>query len=270
MTQPHLTDVFANGQAYEPYVGRWSRRVAEPFLDWLAVPDGSRWLDIGCGTGALSQTILRQARPAGETGLDRSPGFAYYAHARTADARATFTVADATALPLPPEAFDAVVSGLVLNFVPRPAQALAEMARVTRPGGLVGVYVWDYAEGMQFMRHFWDAAAELDEQAAALDAGRRFSLCQPEPLLSLFTEAGLGEVDVEGIEIDTRFKDFDDFWQPMLGGQGSAPTYLMRVSEERRAALRERLRARLPYAADGSIPLLARAWAVRGVRRETR
>jgi SAM-dependent methyltransferase len=170
------------------------------------------------------------------------------------------------ALPMPDGRLDAVVAGLMLNFVPRPAQALAEMARVTHPGGMIGLYVWDYAGRMEFMRYFWDAAVELDATVAALDEGQRFGICQPQALQSLFETTGLRAVSVYGIEISTHFENFDDFWQPFLGGQGSAPSYLMQLSEAQRIALRERVRAQLPYAPDGSIPLVARAWAVQGIR----
>jgi SAM-dependent methyltransferase len=160
--------------------------------------------------------------------------------------------------------YDAVVSGLMLNFIPHPEQAVTEMARVTKSGGKVAVYVWDYAGKMQFMRHFWNAAAALDPKAYDLDEGRRFPLCNPQALARLFQAAGLKNVDVCAIDIDTDFKDFEDYWSPFLGGQGPAPTYVMSLSEADRAALREKIRRALPFALDGSIPLVARAWAVCG------
>ncbi len=140
------------------------------------------------------------------------------------------------------------------------------MTRVTKPGGTVGAYVWDYAGKMQLMRHFWDAAAALDPRAVGQDEGRRFPICHPKPLAELFLAAGLADVETRAIDIATNFTDFEDYWSPFLGGQGPAPSYTMSLSEERRAALRERLRAGLPTAIDGSIRLVARAWAVRGVR----
>jgi SAM-dependent methyltransferase len=259
-------DSWASGDHYEPYVGRWSRLVAREFLQWLAVPAGSQWLDVGCGTGALSQTILQFAEPASVMGVDRSEGFITFAREHTADSRVHFEVGDATALNADPGTFDAAVSGLVLNFVPQPERAVAEMNRVTRTGGLVAAYLWDYADRMQMIRHFFDAAAALDPNASELDEGRRFPICQPDALSQLFESAGLQHVEVRPIEIATVFHDFDDYWSPFLGGQGPAPSYAMSLSDERRAALRERIRAGLPIAADGSILLVARAWAVRGVR----
>ena len=177
-----------------------------------------------------------------------------------------FVVGDAQALPGAALIYDAVVSGLMLNFVPQPQRAVNDMARVTRSGGRVAVYVWDYADKMQQMRYFWDAAAALDPAARTLDEGRRFSICQPPALKDLFQNAGLRDVTVQAIDIATHFRDFDDYWLPFLGGQGPAAGYAVSLSVERRAALRERIRDTLPFASDGSIPLVARAWAVRGMK----
>lgn len=264
MAEP--AEVWAAGDAYEPYVGRWSRPVAREFLAWLEVGEGAGWLDVGCGTGALTQTVLAVAGPAAVLGLDASPGFVAYASAHAGDPRARFAVADARRLPAADGRMDAVVSGLVLNFVPEPERAAGEMARVARPGGRVAAYVWDYAGGMELIRRFWDAAAELDPAAAELDEGRRFGLCHPKPLARLLTDAGLVDVETRPIEVSTRFRDFDDYWTPFLGGQGPAPGYATSLDSQRREALREALRGRLPVAADGSIPLRARAWAVKGTR----
>jgi SAM-dependent methyltransferase len=262
-------DVWADGAAYEPYVGRWSRLVAREFLVWLAAPPLSRWLDVGCGTGALSQTILAAAEPITVKGVDQSPGYVAYARDHVIDERARFEIADACALLYETGVYDAVVSGLVLNFIAEPRRAVAEMARVTRPGGAVAAYVWDYASGMQLMRHFWDAAVALSPEACELDEGRRFPLCEPGALAQLFREAGLEAVSTRAFDAPTIFRDFDDYWSPFLGGQAPAPGYAMSLTEERRAELRDHIRAGLPIAADGSISLIARAWAVRGVKRKT-
>lgn len=265
-TSARPQDTWASGDAYEPYVGRWSRLVAREFLQWLAIPAGSRWLDVGCGTGALSQTILQFAAPGRIKGIDRSDGYIAHAKEQVQDGRASFEVGDAQTLPDESASHDAVVSGLVLNFLPQPDRAVSEMTRVVKAGGIVASYVWDYAGKMQLMRHFWNAAVALDPNAFDLDEGRRFPLCQPKPLTELFQSVGLKNVNVRAIDIATDFKDFDDYWSPFLGGQAPAPGYAMSLSEERRAALRERIHAGLPFALDRSIPLVARAWAVRGVR----
>ncbi len=259
-----MADVWASGEAYEPYVGRWSRQVARQFLAWLAVPPQRRWLDLGCGTGALSEIILSVASPIAVRGIDPSEGYVSYARQHVKDQRATFEVGDAQRLPFEPDSFDATVAGLVLNFLPDPARGVAEMRRVTQPGGSVAAYVWDYAGEMQIMRHFWDAAVALDPAAQERDEGRRFPLCHPEPLVELFQAAGLREVGARAIDVPTDFRDFDDYWTPFLGGQAPAPGYAMSLDEDHRAALRERIRQNLPVAADGSIHLSARAWAVRG------
>lgn len=259
-------EVWAIGDSYEPYVGRWSRLVAKEFLKWLALPENCEWLDVGCGTGALSQSILELANPKKVKGIDRSDGYVEYARQIVSDPRAEFEVGDAQSLPVKDRAFDAAVSGLVLNFVPEPEKMVSEMKRAVRTSGTVGLYVWDYAGKMQLMRHFWNAAAALDPAAYDLDEGRRFPICNPETLTDLFQRAGLSQNEVRPIDIDTTFKDFDDYWSPFLGGQAPTPGYAMSLSEERRAQLRERIHDSLPFALDGSIPLVARAWALRGAK----
>jgi SAM-dependent methyltransferase len=258
--------VWASGDAYEPYVGRWSRLVAREFVQWLARPPGGAWLDVGCGTGALTEAILTRCAPSRVAALDRSVSYVEYARRRSNDPRLVVAVADAERLPCADAAFDASVSGLVLNFVERPQVAIAEMAWVVREGGTVAAYVWDYTGAMELMRYFWDAAVALDRGAEALDEGRRFALCRPDPLAALLRGAGLRDVEVRAIVVPTFFRSFDEYWTPFLGGQGPAPAYAMALSPERRAALRERVRARLPIGPDGAIRLSARAWAARGGR----
>lgn len=259
------TDKWTDGDSYERYVGRWSRPVAVKLLDWLRLPSGLDWLDIGCGTGALTETLLERAQPHSVTSIDPATQFIAHAQRRITDSRVTWRVGDAQSLPVETKRFDVAASALVLNFVPQPARAVEEMARAVRPRGAVAAYVWDYAGGMELMRHFWDAAVEIDPAAARLDEGRRFPLCQPAPLADLFTQAGLEAVDVTALEIATPFRDFDDYWTPFLGGQGPAPAYAMSLGEEQRMALRERVRSRLPFGPDGAIELTSRAWAVRGL-----
>ena len=264
MTAGSSGHIWAVGSAYEGYIGRWSRLVAREFLAWLDVASGRRWLDVGCGTGALSQTILERSAPSTVTGIDASGGFVDHARGQISDPRASFRVGDAQALPFEDGDFDAAVSGLVLNFVPDPARMLGAMRRVVQPGGVVAVYVWDYAGEMHVMRYFWDVAAELDPAARNLAEGLRFPVCRPGPLAELARAAGLDEVATRSLDVSATFQDFDDYWTPFLGGQGPAPAYCMSLTEERRAALRERLRAALPIRPDGSVALIARAWAVRG------
>ncbi|MCT7374108.1 class I SAM-dependent methyltransferase [Chelativorans salis] len=259
-------DKWSAGDAYEPYVGRWSRLVAAEFVDWLDAAKGARWLEVGCGTGALTETILDRAAPQRVVGVDPSEAFLDFARSRLDDRRIELRSGDARALPVENGAFDIAVAGLVLNFVPEPAKAVFEMKRALRPGGIVAVYVWDYAGEMQLMRRFWEAAAALDDAARELDEGRRFPICKPEALRALFAEAGVDDIDGRAIDVPTVFSDFDDYWSPFLGGQGPAPGYCVSLSESKREALREKLRAELPTSPDGSIHLKARAFAIRGVQ----
>ena len=255
---------WSGGDAYEAYIGRWSRKVASRFVDWLAIPPGARWLDVGCGTGALTGAVLERALPGSILGVDPSPDFVGVAGRTQTDPRVRFGVADASALPVDTGSIDVVVSGLVLNFVPDIAGGLAEMRRAAVPGGTVAAYVWDYAGRMDLLRRFFDAAIAVDPSAVAHDEGIRFPICSPGPLLNAFEGAGFTAVDVHSIDVPTHFRDFDDYWVPFLGGVGPASGYAVSLDSDAQAALRERLRATLPTAADGSIDLIARAWAVQG------
>ncbi len=259
-------DRWVAGASYEPYVGRWSRLIAREFVAWIAAPRERRWLDLGCGTGALTEAILRHAAPSSVTAADRSPGYVAHARQHNSDARHSWLNADAGYLPIKAAAFDVIASGLVLNFIPDPHKALSEMKRVARPGGTIAAYVWDYAGEMQLMRIFWDAAVALDPTARDLDEGNRFPICRPGPLAGLFRSADLQHVQAREIDVPTVFADFDDYWSPFLGGQGPAPGYCVSLTDNQREELREAVRARLPIRPDGSIHLTARAWAVSGLR----
>lgn len=238
--------MWGDGDRYEQFMGRWSRPLARSFVAWFGVPGGARWVDVGSGTGALRAAIEQNASPAAVIGID--PAF-------LADVRGR-----AESLPLRFASADAVASGLVLNFVPDVAGALREQVRVA-PGGAVGAYVWDYAEGMQFLRAFWDVAVALDPDASALDEGRRFELCREGALESAFASAGIEDVRSTSLTVPTEFLDFEDLWQPFLGSQGPAPSYVASRTPADRARLRDALRERL---GDGPVRLTARAWAARG------
>ncbi|MBA2255427.1 MAG: methyltransferase domain-containing protein [Chloroflexi bacterium] len=251
---------------YEWYVGRWSRLVAAPFLEWLAIRPGADWIDVGCGTGNLTARILELAAPRTVLAVDPSADFLSAAAQRTSRDGVRFVIGSAEAVPGQAGSADAVVSGLVLNFVPDAAAALREAVRLTRPRGTVAAYVWDYAEGMELMRRFWDAATVLDAAAAQRDEGRRFSITNPAGLTRLWSDAGLTAVEVRSIDIPTEFRDFDDYWGPFLTGVGAAPAYAAGLDAGRQERLRERLRASVPVAPDGTLRMTARAWAVRGER----
>jgi SAM-dependent methyltransferase len=260
----NVADVWEVGGAYDAFMGRWSRIVAREFLRWLGVHAHGKWLDVGCGTGVLAQTILDEAAPVSVTGLDQAPGFISFARTKINDPRAGFIVGAATALNLEPNMYDAAVMGLVLNFVPDPDEAIAGLKQVIRPGGVLAAYVWDYAGTMQILRHFWDAAVQLDADAVPLDEGARFPICSPENLNALFEKQGLANVGVRTIDVGAHFADFQDYWSPFLMGQGPAPGYVASLTIERQARLRDMVRSHLPVAPDGSIDLVARAFAVKG------
>lgn len=258
-------DAWAAGESYEAYMGRWSRPIASRFLDWLAVPRGLDWLELGCGTGAMTAAIVRQCDPASIIAIDPSEGFVARARQNVDDARVDFRVGDAGSLAsLPLANRDVAVAGLVLNFVPEPARALRDMTRILRPGGTVGFYVWDYpGGGVEFMRAFWTAAVGLDPAARDLTEDRRFPFCSREGLIALAQQAGLDAVDVTAVESPSVFQDFEDYWRPFTLGAGPAPGYCVSLSPEARERLRQRLSDSLPRQSDGSIVLGTRAWAVK-------
>ena len=196
-------------------------------------------------------------------GLDPSREFVDAAQRAGDGARVRFQVGDASALPFPDEEFDRVMSLLVLNFVPGASAAVLEMTRVTRPDGIVAAAVWDYGDGMEMLRLFWEEAVALDQAAAERDE-RRMPLSRPGELSALWRGVGLRDVEEAPLTIDLAFASFDDFWQPFLCGQGPAGVYVTTLTESGRAQLRTRLRARLARAESG-FTLTARAWAVRGV-----
>ncbi|WP_166267224.1 class I SAM-dependent methyltransferase [Marinobacter caseinilyticus] len=255
-----MKDAWESGDPYEYFMGRWSRLVAQSFIDGLPPSSGLTWLDVGCGTGALSQAIFQKREPSGVIAIDQSKAFVASTQERLG-AQAQCRVGNALELPLTDHSVDCAVSGLVLNFIPNPEKALREMRRVTRPGGTVATYIWDYPGKMEFLKYFWDAVVYLDSAASDLHESTRFSDSTDAGLKTLFRKAGLAQATVEAIEIDTIFESFDDFWQPFLGGQGPAPTYVLSLDAPERNELRARLKERLPIQANGQIPLVARAWA---------
>lgn len=249
---------------YDRYMGRWSRLVAEKFVTWLAPPAQQRWLDVGCGTGALSSAIVELASPGHVSGID--PDREYIARASAgAKAQCAFRTGDVASLArFRTPAFDFAVSGLALNQFPDPGAGLRHMARATRAGGTIAAYVWDFAEGMRLFRVVWDAAASLDPAARALDPGRVYAICRPTPLRKIFRQCGLRDVRCRALSATMHFESFDEFWRPLQEGHGRNGAYVTSLSGDQRRSLRDRLREALPVRADGSIRLEAKAWAIRG------
>jgi len=262
------SDPWNSGQPYQRFMGRWSQQIGELFLDTLGPAGGLRWLDVGCGTGVLSDLVGRRANPLELLGID--PSEAFVAHAtRNAQGmpRLRFEVAGVDSIPAASAYFDVAVSGLALNFFPDPVAGLREIARVVKPGGEVAIYVWDYSDRMQMLRHFWDAAVALNPEALPLDEQVRFPICHPDGLQTAFDEAGLQVVDVRRLEAEAHFADFDDYWEPFLGGVGPAPAYVASLDSAGQAQLRHVLQETLPIQPDGSIPLISGAWMIRGLVR---
>lgn len=244
-------------------MGRWSRLIASSFLQWLAPQPRLRWLEIGCGTGALSEIILSRASPSSITAIDPSADFIEVARSKLRDPRISFQIGNALSSSLPLSSIDIVVSGLALNFIPEPALALDAMRRSLLPNGILAFYVWDYAGKMEMLRCFWDAVVALDPGARSLDEGIRFPMCHPDALTELCKLASLRNIHVTGIEASMTFSDFNDYWSPFLGGQGPAPGYVAYLNPVNRQALEQHLKSILPFQHDGSLNLVARAWAVR-------
>ena len=255
-----------NAALYESYVGRWSRLTAIEFLNWLNMKSGLVWMDIGCGTGALSNAILQSRNPKKIIGIEPSESQIEFARESIKDTRAEFLVSDAVKLNVNDESADVIVSGLVLNFIPDLKSALTEFKRAVKTGGTIAAYVWDYSGKMELMRYFWDAAVILFEDAREKDEAARFEICNPERLADAFNSAGLINTEVTFIDVPTVFKDFDDYWTPFLSGIGPAPGYCMSLSEKNRELLKNEVYKSLPIEKNGSIKLIARAIAVKAER----
>jgi SAM-dependent methyltransferase len=244
-------------------MGRWSKLIAPVFLNWLNSSYNMSWLDIGCGTGALSEAIFQSCKPAYLCCVDRSVEFLQKAKEKNSF-QADFLTGSASSLPLTNSSFDIVVSGLAFNFFPDFSAALSEMKRVLKENGIIAAYVWDYAGRMEFLRLFWNAACEADVNATKLDEGIRFPVCNTDNLKNLFRQAGLTGIETTLLDINTVFTDFEDYWNPFLGGQGPAPGYLASVDRDLQDKIKTILHRKLPVDANGTINLLARAIAIRG------
>ena len=257
--------MFSAGDAYERFMGRWSRALAPLLVKFAGVRDGDAVLDVGSGTGALTAAVVAVAPSSRVIGIDFAPPYVAFARARRPGDLVRFEVGDAQQLRFPDASFERTLSLLVLNFIPDPAKALDEMIRVTRPGGTVAAAAWDYGEGMQMLRVFWDEAIALNPAMDARDE-RHMPLCRRGEPAALWRERGLQDVSEEALTIQTRFASFDDYWSPFLEKQGPAGEYVAFLSAGERDQLRLRLRSRLlGDGPDRPIVLTARAWSVRGI-----
>jgi SAM-dependent methyltransferase len=251
---------FDDGDAYEDFMGKWSRLAGDAFLDWLSPATGLRWLDVGCGNGAFTQLLVERCAVKEVQGIDPSEGQLSFARRRLARAPAKFRQGSAMALPYADDSFDAAVMALVIFFVPEPAKGIAEMARVIRPGGGVCAYAWDILGGGFPYFALQDEMAKLGQQAMwppSVEAARI------EALRKSWQEAGLIDVETRELVVQRSYADFDDFWAAARKGPAIAPR-MTQLAGADAGLLRKRLRDRLPTAADGSITYSARANAVRG------
>jgi ubiquinone/menaquinone biosynthesis C-methylase UbiE len=260
----HSEIQWSSSDSYEYFMGRWSGLLAPVFLKWLDADPLQSWLDVGCGTGVLSENINNYCSPSKLSGIDLSVQFLLKAKERLAG-KSQLIVASATDIPHNDNDFDVLVSGLALNFFPDINAAMTEFKRVVKHGGVIAAYVWDYSGKMEMLRYFWDAAATLKPHRIEADEGIKFPICNSDNLKNTFLDAGLSKVETTNLDIATRFKNFDDYWNPFLGGQGPASSYLMSLSEYHQAELKKAAYGLLPIDNNGEINITARAIAVKGV-----
>jgi ubiquinone/menaquinone biosynthesis C-methylase UbiE len=258
---------YSNPAAYERLMGRWSARLAPLFAQFVGVREGQRVLDVGCGTGSLSRTLLAASRAIGVVGVDPAADYVEFARQRAANCYATFLVAAAESLPFPDGSFDAAMALLVLQEFDDPNRAVREMARTTRGGGTVAGCLWDFQEGMPMFSLFWQAAEAV---APAAVARRRAEHTPNRPslqaLAELWRSVGLAEVRTAGLELSQEFSSFDDFWLPFLTEATPTSEFAIAVNRETGGELANALRRLMPRARpDGSFALPARALAVVGV-----
>lgn len=261
------TFVAADGDGYDLQMGRWSRRLAEPFLDFVGAAAGETILDVGSGTGSLARALAPRCEFARLLGVDVSPIYVAHATRHCRDARVTFAVGDVCALELPDRSFDRVLALLVLHFVPRTDQAIAEMRRVAKPGAVVGAAVWDARGGYVANRLFFDTAAALDPKAAERRA-RNYTrpMTRPGELGAAWRAAGFDGVAETTLMVRMEFASFDDYWAPYEGKDGPGPEYMATLTANERTRLREAVRsAYLDGEADGPRSYAAVAWAVKGL-----
>jgi SAM-dependent methyltransferase len=257
--------MFADAEAYERFMGRWSRLVAPQLVDFTGVPDQGQFLDVGSGTGALAFALAERKPRAHVRGIDPSKEYVEYANSRNPfPDRVRFETGDAQRLSLAGASFDASLSLLVFNFIPDARKALGEVLRVTKPGGRISAAVWDYGDGMQMLRAFWDGAVRVDAKAEELDE-RHMPLCRSGELSELWRRGGLENVREAPRTITMRFESFADYWNAFLLGQGPAGMYVKSLGRDQVRALRDEVKSRVsPSEQNVPFALSARVWSVCG------
>ena len=255
-----------NSSFYNDFMGRWSMRVAQLFLSWLNENhslQNKKWIDVGCGTGALTFEILKQTNPESVLGVDSSPEYLPKSSSTTT---LSFRRGSSSDLPVKSEQFDYAVSALALNFMPNHDQCIKEMMRVLKKNGILSLYVWDYKEQMEFLRYFWDSAIEAIPRSKDFDEGEKFPICRREALKELFEKNTLTNIEMKDLIIQTEFRNFEDYWIPFLRGQGPSGEFLTSLNEKERNLIKNKLLEKLPYSEDGTITLKARSFAIKGVK----
>ena len=256
-------NLFTDGKAYERLMGRWSRLAGEKFLDWVDAPKNLKWLDAGCGNGAFTEVLIARCAPASVIGVDPSEGQLAYARGRPGAKGAEFRVADAQALPFPDNSFDAASMALVIVFIPDPAKAARELARVVRPGGIAATYMWEFPNGF----HLAPLAAAMKDLGHTPPERPNVEASTRDAMRAIWTQAGFSAIESEVIRIRLNFSSFDDFWDSNTVPVGPSGKALSELTPSAREQLKARLRERLPIAADGSIAYEAFANAVKGLVR---
>ncbi len=264
MSDNKKMESWSSGSLYNAYMGKWSEQIAKQFIKWLQPSDNALWLDVGCGTGALTKTIVHHASPELIYGLDPSADFISEAKTSVQSKHATFLVGSGEDIPFDSNHFDYVVSALALNFMPNPETAIHEMQGVLKPDGTIAIYVWDYADKMEWLRYFWSSAVVLDTSASQYDEGIRFPICQPDNLKALFESCNLKDIELASLSVPADFDTFEAYWKLLNIGNFPAPAYLKSLSQDKQEELKEHLQASVPTQADGLIYMVTRAWAIRG------
>lgn len=267
MTAPQSSYQASDGAAYEVFLGRWTRRLAETLLDFAAFPDTGDLLDAGCGTGGLASAMAVRWPGRRVVGIDIAPAYIDFAKRSAGDQRPAYDLGDVCHLPYADASFAGAASQLILNFVGDPDRAVREMRRVNRPGGVIVAAIWDFRGGLVYQHLFWNVATLLDPEAGVI-RDRLFStpLALPDGLMRLFASNGLMRPERASLTIRMDYADFDDYWRPLLGGQGPVGTYAAGLPTERRTQIESAVkRAYLAGGPDGPRSMTATAWAVRAV-----
>lgn len=259
---------FSNPESYELWMGRWSARLAPAFVGFANPPPGGNLLDVGSGTGVLSRQLLDNDDEATVVGIEPAESYVSYSRARLQNPRVRFERGDAMSIPFENDAFDASLSLLIIQELSNAPQAVKEMRRVTRPGGVIAASQWDFGQGMPMLNLFWQAAQEVvatDDARQAAANGQASDYPNGDALVELWKSAGLANVSAEIHEIQMSFASFEDYWAPFLTGITPTSSYARSLSETKIHALKDCLRGKiLDKAGDGSFTLVARAWSVRG------